>query len=449
MTISKIYNSNRLLNNYFYLCSIVCFLFSIILLSTGYGIYFSAFGLMLCFISSDRVVNGTYLLLFGPVLFGFILNSLGYYGVGGNISVIIGLIILHFYYPLEKVIRECFHSVLLLFWMFIILIIFYIYGPQTSYSFSLLISFLKFYFLCFFGFYFCLRVDFFDWRLLGLMGIFTGIIYLSWAGNLNSSILPQSILDIGALRTSQTNISLDFYVHLAAFLPTLGFMFIYGSKADKPLSKSEIFLFACTILVTLVMIGWSGARQGIFYLGLGSVSIYICKLHTRFRRYFVFSLIILFLILVVFFYGIYKGFSTYEILTDNSNNIYERLNRERVFSSAFQLIKDKPFLGHGIGGYNIPDYNLSSDRVYAHNFILDMLSQMGFVGTFLFFSPLFLSRSIRLRIQMLRYLFNGNAILPVLSVYFLHSLISGAFVSIAQSIALISVIPKYKMTQKR
>jgi O-antigen ligase len=393
------------------------------------------------------VVIGTYLLLFGPILFGFILNSLGYYGIGGNISVIIGLILLHFYFPLGKVIKECFHSVFLLLWMFIILVFFYIYGPQTSYAFSLLISFLKFYLLCFFGFYYCLRINF-DWRLLGLMGIFTGIIYLSWAGNLNSSILPKSILDIGALRTSHVDISLDFYVHLAAFLPTLGFMFIYGSNADKSLSRSEIFLLACTLLVTLVMVSWSGARQGIFYLGLGSVSIFICKLHTKFRRYVIFSLIILFLISIVFSYGMFKGFTTYEILTDSSSNIYERLNRERVFSSAIQLIKEKPFLGHGLGGYNIPDYNLSSNRMYAHNFLLDMLSQMGVIGTLLFFSPLFLARVIRSRIQMSRYLFNGNVILPILSVYFLHSLISGAFVSIAQSIALISVAPKYKITKK-
>lgn len=59
------------------------------------------------------------------------------------------------------------------------------------------------------------------------------------------------------------------------------------------------------------------------------------------------------------------------------------LTRIQAFQYAYEFWQEKPFLGHGIGSY--PILRMTGDvRLYPHNIILEILSEIGLVGLLLF-----------------------------------------------------------------
>ena len=49
-------------------------------------------------------------------------------------------------------------------------------------------------------------------------------------------------------------------------------------------------------------------------------------------------------------------------------------------------MKERPFFGYGLGGFYVDEYAKTSDR-YAHNLLLELLSETGIVGTLLILAP--------------------------------------------------------------
>ena len=401
---------------------------SVFLVPSGYGFYISILALLMCMVTYRWVTVGVYLLLFGPQTFGFIADKFDYAGWGGPAIVFVGLFILNRRYPLLKVFNECPHGIGLLFWCTCVLSFFYVYGLQNSYAVYLLVEFIKTGFLSFVGFYFIFRDKSVNWQGLGLMGIISGLIYLSVAAMIDPMILPRSILDIGRLHFSTFSdiglrVNVTFFNHLVAYLPVVGYMFLYSRDTRQSLNEKEKIIWFASLFAVTVLVGWSGARQGLFSLMIGMLSIFLVSGKLRNGRYFIWVIVGCFLCAGVLLMAILKDMAMYTVLVDAKASILTKINRGENFNSSWWLLQKKPFLGHGLGGYYIPGYSKPGDQVFAHNVILDLLAQTGLIGTLSFFLPILLFRTFRERIVLTRNLVFGNSIMPVFVVIVLRLLL--------------------------
>ncbi len=415
---------------------------SILIISTGYGLYTSLLGLALCIATSNTSVVGAFFLIFCSPVLGYIAAELGFAGWGGDIVVILALLLLMFRYPLDHIIVKCMGGFLVLIWCTYVLIFFFLTGPQTAYSTQLIILFVKTSFLSFFAFFFIFRDRRVDWEQLGIMGIYSAIIYMTFAGLLDRSILPQGILDFGKIRMAVAG-KASINPHQLAFTAVLGFMFVFAKGIQKRKNINELFSLIISLLTSVIIVSWSGARQGIFFLIFGILLLILLCPQSRTRQRIKFSLTFVILFFLIIIIGSFRGFSGYQVLMDKESTVYKKLNRASNYESAIMLFMQKPFLGHGLGGYYVPGTTKPGERSYAHNFLLDLLSQTGLIGTIAFLFPFIFFDKFKKRMKLLFVTINGHSALPVFSVFFLHSLISGSFSSIGSSIALIVVLPLY------
>jgi len=425
----------RTLEPALYVLTMVLMVAALLLMGAGYGLHLSLMGLCVCLAGSSRSTIGAFCLLFGAPVLGYLAEIYGYIGWGGDIIVAIGLVLLYFRYPLRKVIAECKDGIFLGMWCTLVLLFFYFYGLRNSYAVSLMIDFVKIWFLSFVAFFFIFRDKSVDWQRLGLLGMFSGLIYMALAGRINPGILPSSVLDIGRVRLTEPG-EFNLVTHLLAFLPVLGFMLIYSKDATKPKTRKDLTILIISLCTTMILVGWSGARQGLFFLLFGSVSILMCKLEGTYRRYLVTAIAGGLLVLVIICVGVSRDISLYADMVDSDKTLYEKLNRKTNFDAALWLFKQKPLLGHGLGGYHTP-YSVAGDPVVAHNVLLGLLSQTGLFGTVAFFSPLFIFRAFRRRVRMVVSLANGNAVLPLFCIFFLRAMVD---TNIAFSGSLIGLI---------
>ena len=413
---------------------------SILIIGTGYGLYTSLIGLALCIAANNPSVVGAFFLIFCSPVLGYIASELGYAGWGGDIVVILALFLLMFRYPINHLIIKCMDGFLVLLWCTYVLIFFYLTGPQSSYSTLLVILFTKTSFLSFFAFFFIFRDRRVDWEQLGIMGIYSAIIYMAFAGQIDHSILPQSILDFGKIRIAVAG-KASINPHQLAFTAVLGFMFVFAKNIRRRKNNGELFSLIICLLTSVIIVSWSGARQGIFFLIFGILLLIILCPESRTRQRIKFSLAFVLLFILVVIIGSFRGFSGYQVLMDKKSTIYKKLNRASNYESAIMLFRQKPLLGHGLGGYYVPGTSKTGEKSYAHNFILDLLSQTGLIGSIAFFFPFIFFDRFKKRIKLLFVTINGHSALPVFSVFFLHSLVSGSFSSIGSSLALIVVLP--------
>lgn len=420
--ITVIVIDRRTLEPALYVLTMVLMAAALLLMGAGYGLHLSLMGLCVCLAGSSRSTIGAFCLLFGSPVLGYVFAEYVYAGWGGDVIVAIGLVLLYSRYPLQKAIAECKDGIYLLFWCFFVLLFFYLYGPRNSYAVSLMISFVKMCFLSFVAFFFIFRDRSVDWQRLGLLGIFSGLIYLAVAGRIDPGILPTSVLDIGRVRLAEPGES-NLFTHLLVFLPVLGFMFIYSKDATKPKTRKDLTILIISLFTTMILVGWSGARQGLFFLLIGMSSIFMCKLEGKFRRYLLPAIAGSLLLVVIVRIGVSQDFSIYAGMVDSDKTLYEKLNRKTNFDAALWLFKQKPLLGHGLGGYYIIGHSEAGDRVFAHSVLLGLLSQTGLIGTVAFFSPLFIFRAFRRRVRMLVSLANENAVLPLFCVFFLRAMV--------------------------
>jgi O-antigen ligase len=54
-------------------------------------------------------------------------------------------------------------------------------------------------------------------------------------------------------------------------------------------------------------------------------------------------------------------------------------DRVKLYSSSFEIVTTKPIFGTGIGGFSVA-YKGNDARIYTHNFLLEILIELGIVG---------------------------------------------------------------------
>jgi len=112
-------------------------------------------------------------------------------------------------------------------------------------------------------------------------------------------------------------------------------------------------------------------------------------------------------------------------LSDDTSSLSSRLNRDTNWDAAIRRFCEKPLLGHGLGGYYIEGYSYPGSGTYAHNVILELLSETGILGIILLTIPLIKSgRNYSFRKLVAQRTRNGAALLPVMLTLFLQALVS-------------------------
>lgn len=266
--------------------------------------------------------------------------------------------------------------------IFLIFLFFFLTGPMHSYSYEKLIYIFYQGILSLIAFVFLLnkpKINFLRISLLLSLTAFHNYIFVaimtSWTG-------AESLLDFGSLRsyykTNYFELDGEMLINYQSIglLGVLSFSFLLNFIPNKSSYKKNDIFFFVSIIISLLIVLYSGSRQSLYSLPI----IYLIFLIINNRKSIMKRVIVLaFGSIVVFFtinfildakdsvYGLSKG-----------TEIIEMVNRPYELSHAFILIDNSPWFGHGLGGFS-----KDTERYYPHNIFLEILSETGFLGLLL------------------------------------------------------------------
>jgi O-antigen ligase len=182
----------------------------------------------------------------------------------------------------------------------------------------------------------------------------------------------------GHFRTSQGifiyDNSLDFVINYQAlgFFLNLGLIFTVLSDETK---FNKLILY----LLILVLLIYIGSRQNILvHIIIPFVIILYRNFNIRSVLLFIFSLTVIQLIIIPVVIN-YFNTDLFFVLSDDVG-VLEATGRDEFASKAVDYILDFPFLGIGLGGFEFD----GKFGVYPHNLFLEILSELGFFGFFVF-----------------------------------------------------------------
>ncbi|HRY70653.1 MAG TPA: O-antigen ligase family protein [Phycisphaerae bacterium] len=414
----------------------------------GYwGILPPLMGVLLFVAFCNRVTIGVYLLVFGSFVAGATLELAGIPGVGGKVAGLAGLALITSRARLGHMLRTCEDGLGLLCWQTLVLVLFYLYGSMDSYATAKLANWVV---VCGYNFvaylYLC-RSRETDWLRLGQLGILTGLLYLAVSTVHYPDLRPASPVSIGVIRDFlSVNRDAVFDYHVLGMYGVFGLALMLGFRANAELSKRDelaVLAYAC---MAMVLVAWSGARQYMVMLALVGPVTLLCP--NIARRYRVYAGVCIAMLAVVLYVNLWQQFDFINEVLSPDARFSDRLNRGLTYDAAIDAIVEKPMLGEGLGGYKGHLYTPEKhgEGSYAHNLVLELLSETGVVGTALFLLPLLAVGSLRARFAALRLPCSskaGNVVAPLFLCLLLRSMISSDLVTssavFAILVALVSV----------
>lgn len=167
-----------------------------------------------------------------------------------------------------------------------------------------------------------------------------------------------------------------------AFCITIGIMgIVSGIFSSKKLQKSKIIL----LIIMYFSILLTGKRSFMLFIPVIVFSIFLIKEISQNRRKSIIICFLIMIILPIVFYS-FLGDIVMNILSkgaDSSTTVVNLSNREIFWQIALNMIKDRPFFGHGLMSYD-NFYNAFFNNAHtfagAHNSYLQLLSELGIVG---------------------------------------------------------------------
>jgi O-antigen ligase len=397
----EIINSNYLTNKVRLALIFSLFLtisYTIILPSGEKGIYLTLASLFVGCLAFNGATLATYLLLFGPSVFGVIAVVLNLSGYGGKISILASLLLIIILYPrfLFQIIEQLRYTLIWLAWCAFILLVWYYQGPQTDYSKELLLGFLLNTPVLILGFSFLFWNRDINWLALGTIVVVSAYSIIAFGSSIDPRILPNGLFDVSAIRNPLNQPYFSLSVHDLSYIAGMGAIISLSSWPIHLNDKSAKLILLLSIILAVVVLGWAFNRAVLLAFTLTIlVSIIIIKLKKS--QYMTLAFIVIALILYAFYtaYQLHNPFV--EQMLDHNKSFSARINRSTNWDAALYSIKENPLLGKGLGGYSIPGHALSGEKIYAHNFVLGMLTDLGAGGTLLLFFPLMIRGLKRIR----------------------------------------------------
>ncbi len=391
----------------------------------GLGVATIAF---VCFVgTSNRASLGVFLLLWGPPVLGAAMRVVGAPGVG-TVLAYLGALLLLLPQTVSTLPRESVVTPML--WgatFIVVLALAYIYGPMTTYSANkllwsvsnLLIVVAAFYFLA------CsARVNMFQ---MGLLGIGASTVQYASMALRFPEMMPRTVFEVAGLR-----MHLDFdqgalpETNVLAFLAASAALLCAGSVVSRTLSKGSWAVFVLTLLASFAIIVSTGQRIWLVALPLALLSVFLVRPQNTSHLLW-FGAVVGSLFLIVSLAGARENFLFVDVIDslsrDSGAGLLVAADRDRNFFSAINRIAEAPWLGHGLGGYFVDGYSASGEGTYAHNVVLELLSETGLVGTGVAIFPgIVFVASPRFRSFLRSRTVGGYTFLPLLVLWFIVSM---------------------------
>ena len=181
--------------------------------------------------------------------------------------------------------------------------------------------------------------------------------------------------------------------YLSRLFPLLFALFLVIQK-----NKYEIYFIGFLFILVDVLIFMSGERTAFFYLNLSTIFIIILIKKLQKFRLMTFIIAIVCILILSFnsskltnrmFKGPAQDMGL--IKTSNAPTIFSPVH-DSHYSTAYEMIKDKPFLGHGPRMFREMCKNekyavgVSPCSTHPHNFYIQLLAETGVIGFLFLFS---------------------------------------------------------------
>jgi len=369
-----------------------------------------------------------FLLFFGNLFLGHLLRGIGIKYVGFAVAVLVGLFLIFIasntYKQYSQALR--FNWYLPGGWILLTsCILFFAFGlgPQSTYSLGKLLIYHRTLILIIIAFTFLILNRKCDLWEIGVLLIVAATVIYAYNIYFYPDIRPDNILNPGGMRMKLKAVDSFFGDHFKriGYFASMGAVCLICSIGDiKSLHFRRKLLFLLFLILSLIILNSTGQRLFIANVLIAAITIILwCKpKNKKFLLNLVFLLIlIVFLIIII---GLYQENEFIEQVFKKNTTLGGRLNRA-MWYDALQFIREKPFFGHGLGGY--AEYGLG---YYPHNLLLELLVETGIFGTITILIPLillFFIPNIK-NISTFRTA-RGQIIFPFLLTIFTYVLISG------------------------
>lgn len=204
-------------------------------------------------------------------------------------------------------------------------------------------------------------------------------------------------IQISGIRSAITQINLDNVVYsgsIAEGASQFSYQLIGNYSALSLIFLSMHILTARKIysshVILALILFWllllSGARQSLFIYLISVASLWLVRHNVNKNRLFALFTTSTLLVLAITFYSAAKNIGAFsQIFT--SKTLAGAINRDTNFNAGIELIQLKPFFGHGFGGFYIPELGTlpGEFRLFPHNLVLELWSELGLIGMLLFF----------------------------------------------------------------
>ena len=326
---------------------------------------------VIALLNMNRVTLGLSLLFFmSPIL------GVGFFLIGASLPaylmcVALGSLVLGIPFFLQKNILR---PLAVMATLVVLFVLWYLIGPRHGYSTNKLINVSVFGFVTLLGMkYIIERNDIQYARIAQLLGLIS-ITYICIGIDIFQTSRPYGILDFAYIRDSYMQIvnaglELPFTYHSIGVTAMIGIAYL----ACRQKMQMNIFWVAQSVLFLLILVVISQARQAL----LGTIILIVTRLLLQ-KSSLAIRVLMASGIIVFAIWGIAslsKDSTAYET-SSHGSSVEEVVNRD--YDDAYEMIITNLAVGTGFGGYS-----RTGEREYPHNILLELLCEMGIIGTFL------------------------------------------------------------------
>lgn len=317
--------------------------------------------------------------------------------------------------------------------LIIIFLISYLYGPQHSYSNSKLIYIISIGICSIIYWNVYLQSPKLQLLALAQFLCLISLLYVYIAFDFYPFKHPMHIFDLNFFRGSfsliRKSTATVLTYHSVGIPAMMGLALIFSSFKLSELRRKKIIIVMLPLIILLLI---AQARQAIFGTFIILFIRLIIDTSISFNRKIGFSVILAFTSLFI----ITNLRSDYMESAMNATTFSKSLNRN--YDDAFKILETDFILGKGLGGFST-----NGVRAYPHNLFLELLCELGMVGTLLIIVLIFVPLLVKPNRFQLMTKSNFYA-LPLIVAIFIRSMMSSDLID---SITLITAIIVISNTQ--
>jgi len=418
--------------------------YMLVLPSGRLGALWALTSLAVALSACNRATLTAYLLLFGGATFGSLAMVIGLAGFGGKITGLLGLLLAITDRGFLRMVARLQQSLLWIGWFGLVLIAWYCFGPRTEYCQDLVVRYFMAAPTATIGFAYLFWKPSLDWRALGQVTLVSALVLLVCGGAVEPSLLPAHPLDIAVFREARSKLPDDVSLPVGAgdlaHLAAMGAILMACATPDRKLGRRDRTRLIASLIMASVVLGWAFNRLRLvaFVAAFAVMPFTRPRFRSRYTAIALLSALLLGGVVVVAFMN-ESGF-VMRVL-ESGQSVDERLNRSTNWQASYYCIRQKPWLGHGLGGYYIPGRSYSGEGLYSHNLLLQLLSELGVLGAGVGFAPLmFLWRKARGNFSATLRAASGAIVLPALVPACLAAMGTGSLAGHSAVFALIAVL---------